>query len=179
VGITFVYVTHDQTEALALSHRIAVMNRGQVEQIDEPARLYGFPRTRFVADFIGHCNLFSGAVVDAGADAMTVDVEGLGPVSVREGAIARPATRVSLALRPERVSIFKAGTDEERDNRFAGTVREMLYMGDVTVYRVQTESGGVVEALRANSASGLTPFFQMGDAVEVGWSAAAGHVLAD
>ena len=62
VGITFVYVTHDQTEALALSHRIAVMNKGQVEQLDEPSRIYGFPRTRFVADFIGHCNLLSGPV---------------------------------------------------------------------------------------------------------------------
>ncbi len=62
VGITFVYVTHDQTEALALSHRIAVMNRGRVEQLDEPSRIYGFPRSRFVADFIGHCNLLSGPV---------------------------------------------------------------------------------------------------------------------
>ncbi len=62
VGITFVYVTHDQTEALALSHRIAVMNRGRVEQVDEPDRLYGFPKTRFVADFIGTCNLLVGPV---------------------------------------------------------------------------------------------------------------------
>ena len=62
VGITFVYVTHDQTEALALSHRIAVMNAGHVEQEDEPSRIYGFPKTRFVADFIGHCNLLSGTV---------------------------------------------------------------------------------------------------------------------
>src|SRR5437763_3449527 len=62
VGITFVYVTHDQTEALALSHRIAVMSKGRVEQVDEPSRIYGFPRTRFVADFIGHCHLFSGAL---------------------------------------------------------------------------------------------------------------------
>jgi spermidine/putrescine transport system ATP-binding protein len=179
VGITFVYVTHDQTEALALSHRIAVMTKGRVEQIDEPARLYGFPKTRFVADFIGHCNLFSGAVVDVGEKTMTVDVEGLGAVFVREGPVAHPGARVSLALRPEKVSIIKAQAGGGFENRFAGTVREMLYMGDVTVYRVQTGSGGVVEALLANSASGLTPFFQIGDAVEVGWSAAAGHVLAD
>ena len=62
VGITFVYVTHDQTEALALSHRIAVMNAGHVEQEDEPSRIYGFPKTKFVADFIGHCNLLSGTL---------------------------------------------------------------------------------------------------------------------
>src|SRR4029079_9158299 len=64
VGIAFVYVTHDQSEALALSHRIAVMNRGRVEQLDEPSKIYGFPRTRFVADFIGHCNLFSGPIAN-------------------------------------------------------------------------------------------------------------------
>ncbi|NIO39160.1 MAG: ATP-binding cassette domain-containing protein, partial [Burkholderiales bacterium] len=60
VGITFVYVTHDQSEALALSDRIAVMNEGRVEQVDEPSRIYGYPRNRFVADFIGQCNLLEG-----------------------------------------------------------------------------------------------------------------------
>src|SRR6478735_12423708 len=83
VGITFVYVTHDQTEALALSHRIAVMNKGRVEQVDEPSRIYGFPRTRFVADFIGHCNLFSGPVTSNEGGIVTVDVAGLGAVRAR------------------------------------------------------------------------------------------------
>src|SRR4030095_12165239 len=72
VGITFVYVTHDQTEALALSHRIAVMNAGHVEQVDEPSRIYGFPRTRFVADFIGHCNLASGAILANAQGVVTI-----------------------------------------------------------------------------------------------------------
>ena len=67
VGITFVFVTHAQVEALALSHRIAVMNQGRVEQVDEPSRLYGFPRNRFVADFIGHINMMAAQVVEAGA----------------------------------------------------------------------------------------------------------------
>src|SRR5207253_9150738 len=82
VGITFVYVTHDQTEALALSHRIAVMNKGRVEQLDEPSKIYGFPRTRFVADFIGQCNLFSGPVAASSGGLVTVDVPALGPVRV-------------------------------------------------------------------------------------------------
>src|SRR5216117_437180 len=82
VGITFVYVTHDQTEALALSHRIAVMNKGRVEQLDAPSKIYGFPRTRFVADFIGPCNLFSGPVAASGNGLVTVDVPALGPVRV-------------------------------------------------------------------------------------------------
>src|SRR5215475_1451397 len=74
VGITFVYVTHDQTEALTLSHRIAVMNRGRVEQLDEPSKIYGFPRTKFVADFIGQCNLFSGPVSASSKGMITLDV---------------------------------------------------------------------------------------------------------
>src|SRR6266576_188902 len=82
VGITFVYVTHDQTEALTLSHRIAVMNKGRVEQVDEPSRLYSFPRTRFVADFIGQCNLFSGPVAASSNGLVTVEVPALGPVRV-------------------------------------------------------------------------------------------------
>jgi spermidine/putrescine transport system ATP-binding protein len=178
VGITFVYVTHDQTEALALSHRIAVMNRGRVEQIDEPARLYGFPKTRFVADFIGHCNLFSGAVDGSTGDSVMVAVDGVGRVKVAGGPAAREGDAVAIALRPEKVRIRKADGGSELDNHFSGTVRDMLYMGDVTVYRVQIEAGGTVEALLANSASGLTPFFEIGDPVEVGWSSGAGHMLA-
>jgi spermidine/putrescine transport system ATP-binding protein len=96
VGITFVYVTHDQTEALALSRRIAVMNRGRVEQVDEPSNIYNFPRTRFVADFIGHCNLLTGSVKNNANGVVTLDVEGLGAVDVakRSASSPRPRTRI-------------------------------------------------------------------------------------
>ena len=77
VGVTFVFVTHSQSEALSLSHRIAVMNAGRIEQLDEPSRIYGFPRNRFVADFIGNINLFDCEVLAAGADALRLRVDGL------------------------------------------------------------------------------------------------------
>ena len=108
VGITFIYVTHDQTEALALSHRIAVMNGGKVEQVDEPTKIYGFPATRFVADFIGHCNLLSGPVRSSADGIVTVDVTGLGPARVAATstiAAGRPGT---IALRPEKIRIEAA-----------------------------------------------------------------------
>src|SRR5258705_5901209 len=95
VGITVVYVTHDQTEALALSRRIAVMNAGRVEQLDEPSRIYGFPQTRFVSDFIGHCNLLSGPVSSNAGGVVTVDVAGLGPVRTSASstiAVGHPGT---------------------------------------------------------------------------------------
>jgi spermidine/putrescine transport system ATP-binding protein len=102
VGITFVYVTHDQTEALALSHRIAVMNKGHVEQVDEPSQIYGFPKTHFVADFIGHCNLLSGPVQSNADGVVSLDVDGLGVVRVAANSGITAGRRGTIALRPER-----------------------------------------------------------------------------
>ena len=142
VGITFVYVTHDQTEALALSHRIAVMNKGHVEQVDEPSRIYGFPTTRFVADFIGHCNLLVRAGARqrrrhrhrrrrrarAGARRRDVD-DRRGP--------ARARSRCA----PRRSASSAAAPADTPDNHCRGTVSDLLYMGDVTVYIVDTPGG--------------------------------------
>jgi spermidine/putrescine transport system ATP-binding protein len=177
VGITFVYVTHDQTEALALSHRIAVMNAGKVEQEGEPSRIYGFPRTRFVADFIGHCNLLSGPVAANAEGIVTVDVAGLGPVRVAAGSSLTAGRPGTVALRPEKVRIAAAAPLDTPDNHFRGTVSDLLYMGDVTVYIVDTPGGQRIEALLANSASGRAKFFEVGDPVEMSWPVAAGHFV--
>ena len=177
VGITFVYVTHDQTEALALSHRIAVMNAGRVEQLDEPSRIYSFPRTRFVADFIGHCNLLSGPVGANADGVVTVDVGGLGPVRVAASSALAAGRSGSVALRPEKVRIEAAAPAQTPDNHYRGTVSDLLYMGDVTVYIVDTPGGQRIEALLANSASGRAKFFEVGDPVEVSWPVAAGHFI--
>ena len=179
VGITFVYVTHDQTEALALSHRIAVMNAGHVEQEDEPSRIYGFPRTRFVADFIGHCNLLSGPVASNAGGIVTLDVPGLGPVRVAAETPIAAGSSGTVALRPEKIRIAAAAASDTPDNHYGGTVAEMLYMGDVTVYKVQTPGGERIEALLANSASGRAKFLDVGDAVEVSWAVAAGHFIGE
>ena len=179
VGITFVYVTHDQTEALALSHRIAVMNKGRVEQLDEPSKIYGFPRTRFVADFIGHCNLFSGPVKESKAGLVTLEVAGLGPVRVAADANIAAGSAGSVALRPEKTRIETSATEGTPDNHYRGKVAELLYMGDVTVYKVATPGGMRVEALLANSQSGRAKFFEVGDAVEVSWPVDAGHFISE
>jgi spermidine/putrescine transport system ATP-binding protein len=177
VGITFVYVTHDQTEALALSHRIAVMNAGRVEQEDEPSRIYGFPRTRFVADFIGHCNLLSGPVSENSNGIITVEVEGLGRVRVAAASELGQGRAGTVALRPEKIRIAATAPADTVDNRFRGIVSELLYMGDVTVYIVDTPGGHKIEALLANSAAGGTKFFEVGDAVEMSWPPTAGHFI--
>jgi len=206
VGIAFVYVTHDQSEALALSHRIAVMNRGRVEQLDEPSKIYGFPRTRFVADFIGHCNLFSGPIAGRHGEVVTLNVDGLGPVHVGVAPDAAGTTNGTVAVRPEKILIAAsapARNDDSRaggfagslppagtqlatrvgpsplapENHFRGNVEDLLYMGDVTVYRVATPGGAKVEALLANSQSGRAKFFEVGDAVEMSWPVGAGHFI--
>jgi spermidine/putrescine transport system ATP-binding protein len=179
VGITFVYVTHDQTEALALSHRIAVMNRGHVEQLDEPSKIYGFPKTRFVADFIGHCNLLSGPVTGNSGGIVTMEVAGLGPVRVAADSTLVAGRPGTVALRPEKIRIEAAAPVDTPDNHYRGTVADLLYMGDVTVYIVDTPGGQKIEALLANSASGRAKFFEVGDAVEMSWPVAAGHFLED
>ncbi len=177
VGITFVYVTHDQGEALALSHRIAVMNGGHVEQLDEPDRIYSYPKSRFVADFIGTCNLFDGVVAQIDGGVMQLDVPGLGPVktSVAEGVTA--GSKGTLALRPEKIRISAAISGDPDENHFKGYVKELLYLGDVTVYIVQTEGGAAIEALLANSGAGRAKFFEVGDTVDVAWRFDAGHFL--
>jgi spermidine/putrescine transport system ATP-binding protein len=177
VGITFVYVTHDQTEALALSHRIAVMNRGRVEQLDEPSRIYSFPRTRFVADFIGQCNLFSGPVLANAERLVTVDVSGLGPVRVAAASTISPGSPGTIALRPEKIRIQATAPADTPDNHYRGTVADLLYMGDVTMYKVATPGGTRVEALLANSQSGRAKLFEVGDAVEVSWPVDAGYFI--
>jgi spermidine/putrescine transport system ATP-binding protein len=177
VGITFVYVTHDQTEALALSHRIAVMNKGRVEQLDEPSKIYGFPRTRFVADFIGHCNLFSGPIRTREDGVLTLDVPTLGPVRIATDSplpLGRPGT---IALRPEKIRIEVAAQPQTSDNHYRGSVQELLYMGDVTVYKVGMPGGAQIETLLANSQGGRARFFEVGDTVEVSWPVDAGHFI--
>jgi spermidine/putrescine transport system ATP-binding protein len=186
VGITFIYVTHDQTEALALSHRIAVMNKGHVEQLDAPSRIYSFPTTRFVADFIGTCNLLTGPVIANAVGTITVDVTGLGPVAVSAATDIATGVQGAIALRPEKIVLSgvldgvtsSAATATAADNHFRGTVSDFLYHGDVTVYIVTTDGGATIEALSANSAAGRTKFHEVGDAVALSWSAAAGHFIA-
>jgi len=178
VGITFVYVTHDQTEALALSHRIAVMSHGHVEQLDTPSRIYSFPTTRFVADFIGTCNLLVGPVTANAEGLISVDVPNLGTVKVAAASPIAMGAEGAIALRPEKIVLHGAAPETPADNHFRGTVSDFLYHGDVTVYIVTTVGGATIEALSANSAAGRTKFHEVGDAVELSWPAAAGHFIA-
>jgi spermidine/putrescine transport system ATP-binding protein len=179
IGITFIYVTHDQGEALALSHRIAVMNQGHIIQVEEPSRLYGFPNSRFVADFIGHCNLLAGTVSSVQEGRAVVELDGLGTVHtvIQPDAAVTAGSRCTLTLRPEKTHISASLPQEADSAHFSGVVHDMLYLGDVTVYKVELANGMIVEALLANSAPGRARFFEVADAVEVAWRFDAGHLV--
>ena len=177
VGISFVYVTHDQQEALALAHRIAVMNLGRIEQVDEPAKIYGFPQNRFVADFIGTCNILDAVVVAADGARMRLSIPRLGEVNAIRVDAVKAGDKGVLALRPEQVVIgpgLPAGADE---NHFAGKVFDFLYLGDVTVYVVELPNGTRVEAMLPNSAPGRVKFFEPGDPVQISWRFDSGRFL--
>ena len=177
VGITFIFVTHAQAEALALSHRIAVMNQGRLEQVDEPSRLYGFPKNRFVADFIGHINQLDAQVEESAHGHLRLAVAGLGEIiapPLVDAAVGKPGV---FAIRPEQVRIGVHGELTELKNHFAGKVHSLLYQGDVSVYRVRLENGAMIEALLPNSAPGRAELFEAGDAVKVGWRHDVGMFL--
>jgi spermidine/putrescine transport system ATP-binding protein len=179
VGITFVFVTHAQPEALALSHRIAVMRDGRVEQMDVPSRIYGFPSNRFVADFIGNCTMLPATVSEASAHGLRLAVSALGEVTAPPAERARAGQSGVLAIRPEQVHIVAANAAHELKNHFTGRVRDFLYIGDVTTYVVELANGTRIEALLANSAPGRAQFFELGEAVKVAWRHDAGIFLGD
>jgi spermidine/putrescine transport system ATP-binding protein len=176
VGIAFIFVTHHQPEALALSHRIGVMRDGCIEQLDEPAQVYSFPANRFVADFIGNCNLLAACVLAVEDEGLSLDVRGLGEVRATGVAGVLAGQAGVLALRPEQVRIQREAPMDAR-NRFPGTVRDLLYAGDVTTYKVELDNGPLIQAMLPNSMSSRARLFEPGDRVWLHWAGEAGHYV--
>jgi spermidine/putrescine ABC transporter ATP-binding subunit len=170
VGITFILVTHDQEEALAMADRIALMNQGRVAQLGAAEELYENPGSHFVADFIGTMNFFEGRIAEGG-----VEVEGLGLLKGETGG-AGAGARAYLAVRPERISLF-ADKPDGVDNLVAGVLEGSTYLGqDLSLFvRVAGQDEPLV--LRLGSAAGHGLDLAEGAAVWCGWPAAASRVL--
>jgi len=156
IGITFLYVTHDQEEALTMSDRLAVMHAGRVQQLGTPRQVYESPATAFVADFLGVSNLMPGT---CGGDGR-VTVDGI-TLEARQGDV-RATGDVRLTIRPERVEI-ESVTGVAAPNRIEATVSELVYLGSTTQVIVRTPSGATLQALLANT--GAEPPFGRGDRV--------------
>jgi putrescine transport system ATP-binding protein len=153
LGVTFIVVTHDQEEAMTLASRIAVMDRGVIRQIGTPTEIYEFPKTRFVADFIGSINIFDGEVKSASKNRVTVTAPGLGGnVTVDHASKIANGTKVAIAVRPEKIAIErkKPGT-KAADNAIAGKVVDLGYFGKDSLYRVKLASGAMVRVNAVNN----------------------------
>jgi putative spermidine/putrescine transport system ATP-binding protein len=156
VGITFIYVTHDQDEALSMSDRIAVMDRGRILQVGSPNEVYDEPGSQFVAGFVGVSNLLELEIesVEDGLARLR-----LGPSDRIEavlGESVRPGERAIVTIRPERIGITENGSiGEESTCHASGTVRESLYAGPTTRFVVELDGGGELMVVRQNARTGF------------------------
>ncbi len=171
VGITFVYVTHDQEEALTMSDRIGVMSEGRLLQVGASAEIYERPRSRFVADFIGDINLIPARVLGSG------EVELAGALKVAAASVEGDSVGHSLALRPEQLHLVaKEDETPTGSNTMTGTVVHRVYYGDSYAYDVDTPAGPI--SVRQENRPGLA-LHDPGEHVIVWWSPAASSLVVD
>jgi putrescine transport system ATP-binding protein len=173
LGVTFIVVTHDQEEAMTLATRIGVMNRGEIVQIGTPRQIYEFPTSRFVADFIGSVNLFEGQLIEDEPDYVRVRCEELPvPVHIDHGLSAAPDARLWVAVRPEKV-MLSSRQPESPDNWAHGVVKEIAYMGDLSIFLIELDGGRQIRVSQANSARKPEEVFGWDEGVYVSWDASS------
>ena len=174
-GITMLYVTHDQEEALLLSDRICLMNHARIEQIGTPNDLYFRPRSVFASDFIGESNVFVAQVRARGDGQWLVDGPGASTLRVQTDAAAPLAERVTLVVRPERVRIAAPGAGADSVNRLPARIEEIAFLGDTIRYYARVDAACVfsVKVLTSGSAARA----QVGDAVALEFDADSVIVL--
>jgi len=184
IGITFIYVTHDQEEALSVSDRIAVMNQGNVLQVGTPHEIYESPATDFVARFIGETNLFDAtvaSVVPMGNEFMVeLDIPELGRIKVTDNDEVRIGQRVSFTIRPEKIVISKEKPATKRDdiNLLRGEVDEPIYSGFQTKFYVKTDNRTVIGVTKQHAKySEEGPDIVWKDNVYISWSAHDGYIV--
>ncbi|MGE0595898.1 MAG: ABC transporter ATP-binding protein [Hyphomonadaceae bacterium] len=187
VGITFIMVTHDQDEALAIATRCAVMNRGLLQQVATPADLYEFPNSRFVADFVGSVNMFEGVLEKDEPDHAVVRAGELeAPVYLDHGVSGAKGTTVWLALRPEKIEMHKrtegAAPIKMEDapqgaNVVPGVIRDIVYLGSETIYEVEIGGGRRVKTFRSNLTRYDQEDFTWDEPVWLAWHACSPAVL--
>lgn len=167
VGTTFIFVTHDQDEALTMSDRIAVMNQGKIEQLDEAHVIYERPTTAFVAQFIGDTNFIAGSVREVGGGTLAIDPDAIGiPLRAQAGAGSFSAgDRVSLSIRPENIRFAHTGNDLAV--QLSGEVREIVYAGTHTKFTLMVKGKPFVANVPTSPSA---PAHQaIGDVVAFGW----------
>lgn len=181
VGITFVYVTHDQEEALTMSDRIAVMQGGRVLQVGTPTEIYERPNCRFVADFIGDTNLISGVVQEHDGDCTAVLVDRTVRVMVQRDDSFSPGAEVTVAVRPEKIRLLPNPVQGEQ-NSFPVEVEQVVYVGTDTRFQVRLTENVLLSVRQQNVISTSDPagYFAQGEGtVWAVWLSDGARILQD
>ena len=176
VGITFIYVTHDQEEALTMSDRIAVMSKGVVLQIGEPQEIYERPASRYVADFIGETNFLDGVVKGQNGSNVEVDLEGTGVVCVESNRSFNNGQQVFVAVRPEKLRL---NSEVKNGNNLQARVEDVIYIGTDTHYGVRFSGGQKMRVREQNIVYGHHEIVQVGDEVTVSFAHASPRILTE
>ncbi len=180
LGITFVVVTHDQEEAMTLATRIAVMNEGGFIQTGTPHQVYEFPSNRFVADFFGATNLFEGEVGRVAGDCMHIQGDEYNEaLKAQLSPEIEKGEKVWIAVRPEKISIAKEPVEGERVTSLKGIVWDIGYYGNLSVYRVKTEAGKVVQVSTQNQRRLAEGTIDWDEEVYISWDASSSIVLTE
>ena len=175
LGITVLYVTHDQEEALVMSERIAIFNDGVIEQADSPSELYENPRSRFVADFVGETNFLEGRI--ASIDNGIARIEGNGVFVGRTSKGLSTGQRAAVAIRPERLQIYRNDeTPADQGGSAAGVVSDVVYLGRLRKYIAKLDGGGELVALTQANVRGLDGV-SIGSRVTFSWRPTDAKVL--
>ena len=176
VGITFIYVTHDQEEALTMSDRIAVMSKGVALQVGKPDEIYERPATKFVADFIGETNFLNGVVKGQQGSMVEVELKDTGTVYVESGRSFINGQQVSVAVRPEKVRL---NTEIKNGNNLKGRVEEVIYIGTDTHYGVRFAGGQKARVREQNIAQDNKEMPNSGDEVTVSFTRMSPRLLTE
>ncbi len=176
LGTTFVTVTHDQEEAMTMSTRIAVMDAGQIMQVDTPTAIYEFPNCRQVAGFIGSVNLFEGKVVAREVDHILIETQLGGMMRMRAFQPYPLGAPVTVAIRPEKMRLCE---HEHADgiNQLKGVVEDIAYLGDVSIYRIRVGGTKLVEMTLTNIQPRTEQALTWEQEVAIEWSPTSGMVL--
>ena len=170
LGVTFVVVTHDQEEAMTLSTRIAVMDKGRFLQVGKPKEIYEYPQSRFVADFIGTINTFEGTVASIENDRVTVTCPDIpAPVSALKGDDVEVGQRVCIAVRPEKIFISLEKPEDDEAVSMPAVVDDLGYLGNRSLYRIRLANGHVIQVSRQNQRRSARRFVEWEDEVWVSW----------
>ena len=165
IGVTVVYVTHDQSEALTMSNRIAVFNDGKVQQLSSPDKLYEEPVNSFVAEFIGENNTFQGEVEDISNDRCKIKLDSGGEILANPIRVKSKGEKSIVSLRPERAII---DPEEKMDNKFKGKIEEVIYHGDHT--RLRLDLLGNKEFILKVPNSSARMDIKLGNEIKIGWN---------